>query len=538
MPILYLPFLDFPLNGQRKTGFLAPTLGSTGNNGLVVEAPFYWNLAPNYDATITPRLLTKRGLQINNEFRYLQQTYSGQVDAEYLPNDNVKGADRYFGRLQHREAILPNLSLALDLQKASDDDYFRDLSPRIAATSQTYLPRDALLNYSFATHWNASAHYLQYQVLQDPLAPVATPYKLGPQLQLDGNRADYHGLNLGLHTEWTAFDHPTLINGQRMIAYPTVSYPITSSYGYVTPKIGYHSTRYIFGENNTTALPDINRNLPITSVDGGLFFERDTTIGSTAFRQTLEPRLFYVRTPFRDQSQIPNFATSELDFGFAQIFSDNPFVGGDRIADANHVTVGATSRFVDTNNGIERIRVVLAQRYFITSQQVTLSGSPQDDRRSDLLAGLSGQITDRWSLDSGIQYNADQGRTEKYLVAARYRPGPAQLLNLGYRFTRDSLHQFDISTQWPLSANWQGLARVNYSLLDRRLLEGLIGLEYNRDCWALRLVAHRFPTAEQRYTNSIFIQLELTGLSALGINPLETLKQNIPGYIKTTEIPR
>ena len=200
--------------------------------------------------------------------------------------------------------------------------------------------------------------------------------------------------------------------------------------------------------------------------------------------------------------------------------------------------VGATSRLIGTDDGIERIRTVLAQRYFFTPQRVTLSGSPQNDRRSDLLAGVSGQITDRWSLDSAIQYNADLGRSERYLVAARYRPGPGKLLNLGYRFTRDSLHQVDVSTQWPLSAHWQGLARVNYSLQDRRLLEGLIGLEYNKDCWALRLVAHHFPTAEQRTTTSFFIQLELTGLSALGINPLETLKQNIPGYLRTSEISR
>ena len=538
VPILYLPFLDFPLNAQRKSGFLAPSLGSTGNSGLVVEAPYYWNIAPNYDATITPRLLTKRGLQLNNEFRYLEKNLSGQVDAEYLPNDRVKDANRYFTRLQHRQSFLPNLTLALDVQKASDDDYFRDLSTRIAATSQTYLPRDALLSYSFGKYWNASAHYLQYQVLQDPLNPVGTPYKLGPQLQLDGNRANYDGFDLGLHTEWTKFDHPSLVNAQRVIAYPTISYPITRTYGYLTPKIGYHSTRYIFGDNNTANLPDINRNLPITSVDSGLFFQRDAIFGSTPLRQTLEPRLLYVRTPFRDQSQIPNFSTSELDFGFAQIFSDNPFIGGDRIADANHVTLGATSRFIGTDDGIERIRTVLAQRYFFTPQRVTLSGSPQNDRRSDLLAGVSGQITDRWSLDSAIQYNADLGRTERYLVAARYRPGPGKLLNLGYRFTRDSLHQVDVSTQWPLSAHWQGLARVNYSLQDRRLLEGLIGLEYNKDCWALRLVAHRFPTAEQRTTTSFFIQLELTGLSALGINPLETLKQNIPGYLRTSEISR
>jgi LPS-assembly protein len=537
-PILYLPFIDFPLNGQRKSGFLAPTFGSSEKNGLVVEVPYYWNIAPNYDATITPRLLTQRGLQLNNEFRYLERSFAGQIDAEYLPGDNLTGADRYFTRLQHKHDLLPGLSLALDLQKASDDDYFRDLSTRISATSQTLLPRDGLLSYHFGTYWSASAHVLHYQVLQDPLNPVGAPYILGPQLQLNGNRSDFHGFDLGLQTEWTNFEHPTLINAKRAIAYPTISYPITRTYGYITPKIGYHSTHYSFGENNTAGLVDITRNLPITSVDSALYLERDAMLGNTAYKQTLEPRLFYVRTPFREQSQIPNFSTSELDFGFAQIFSENPFIGGDRVADANHLTMGATSRLIDSENGIERIRAMLAQRYYFTPQRVTLSGSPQDDRRSDLLAGLSGQITDHWTLDSNLQYNLDLGRTEKYSVGARYRPAPGKVLGLSYRYTRDTLRQVDISTQWPITSNWQGLGRLNYSLKDNSLVEGLVGLEYNRDCWAVRMVAHRFPIAEQRTTTSFFIQLELTGLSAIGINPLETLKQNIPGYTKSSEIAR
>lgn len=538
VPILYLPFLDFPLNGQRKSGFLAPSLGSSGKNGLTVEVPYYWNIAPNVDATITPRLLTRRGLQLNNEFRYLSRSWLGQIDAEYLPDDREKGADRYFVRLAHQQALLPGLNLALDLQKASDDDYFRDLSTKISNTSQVYLPRDGLLTYNFAEYWNASAHLLRYQVLQDPLNPVPIPYQFAPQVQLNGNRVNYAGFDLGLRTEATHFEHPTQVNAERVIINPSVSYPVTRPYGYVTPRFSYHSTRYVFGDNNSAGLPDITRNLPTASVDSTLFLERDMTLGSVGYRQTLEPRILYVRTPFRDQSRIPNFSTSELDFGFAQIFSENPFIGGDRIADANQVTVGATSRLIDADNGIERIRAVLAQRFYFIPQRVTLSGSPQDDRRSDVLVGLSGQITDRWTLDSTLQYNGDLGRTERYAAVARYRPGLGQIINLGYRFTRESLRQVDISTQWPLTANWQGLARVNYSLRDSRLLESLVGLEYNRDCWALRLIAHRFPTAEQRTTTSFFIQLELIGLSALGINPLETLKQNIPGYVKTTQIPQ
>jgi len=537
-PILYLPFMDFPLNGQRKSGFLAPSIGTNGKNGLIVEAPYYFNIAPNYDDTLTPRLLTKRGLQLNNEFRYLERTLSGQLDTEYLPGDRLKGEDRYFTRLQHKQVLMPNMNLLLDLQKASDDDYFRDLSTRIQNTSQTTLPRDGLLTYTFGNYWGASAHMLNYQVLQDPLNPVPIPYAMKPQLQLDGNRGDFHGFALNMHNEWTDFTHPTQINGQRTISYPVISYPMTRSYGYITPKIGYHYTHYVFGENNTTSLPSMTRELPIASLDSALYLERKMTLGDSPYTQTLEPRLYYVHIPFRDQSQIPNFSTSELDFGFAQIFSENPFIGGDRIADANHLTMGATTRLIDDNNGVERIRAVLAQRYYFSPQRVTLSGSAQTDRRSDVLAGLSGEITDHWGLDSALQYNGDLGRTEKYNVVARYRPERGKVFSAGYRYTRDSLEQVDFSSQWPITRNWQSLTRINYSLRERRLIESLVGLEYNRDCWALRFVAHQFPTAEQRTTTSFFIQLELTGLSALGINPLETLRQNIPGYTKSTEIAR
>jgi LPS-assembly protein len=541
VPIMFLPWLDFPLNGQRKSGFLTPTFGYNGKNGFELEVPYYWNIAPNYDDTITPRLLTKRGLQLGNEFRYLNRNWSGELSTEYLPNDKVFGADRYYGAWRHRQTLAPSLNLTMDLEKVSDDNYFRDLSSRIANTSQTYLPRDALLSYGFAKYWSANLHYLRYQVLQDPLAPVGTPYSYGPQAQLVGNRSDVYGANLALSNEWINFVHPTQINAQRVIVNPSISYPMTRNYGYITPKFSFNYTHYTFGDNNTQALEDITRSVPTTSVDSGLYFDRSTTLGGKQYTQTLEPRAFYVYTPFRDQSQIPNFSTSEMDFGFAQIFSENPFIGGDRIADSNQITVAATSRLIDNSNGIERIRFTLGQRYFFSPQRVTLTSPPRDSKSSDILAAVSGQISDKWTLDTGWQYNADQGTTEKLNFRASYRPKPGNVLNLGYRLTNDAtdpLRQLDFSAQWQVARNWYTLSRINWDLDQRRILEALVGLEYNRDCWAIRLVAHRFPTNEQVFTNSFFVQLELTGLSSIGINPLETLKQNIPGYVKSSEITR
>lgn len=533
--ILGLPFFDFPLAGQRKSGFLAPTLGSNQRVGFEAFLPYYWNIAPNRDATISPRILTKRGLQLVNEFRYLEPKYFGRVDAEYLPSDRVNNTTRHYERWTHAHHPLPGMAFTLDLQRASDDNYFRELTTRIQSTSQVFLPRDGILTYRFADNWTAAARLLRYQVLQDVNNPVVSPYFLAPQVQLNGLHP-YHGIHLGLKSEWVEFDHPTLITARRTTLNPAISYPWRRPYAFVTPRLSHHWTRYAFGENNTNALGDITRNVPTASVDSGLFFDRDIGLGGRSYRNTLEPRVFYVYTPFRDQTQIPNFSTAELDQGFVQIFSENRFIGGDRIADANHITVGATTRLIDTENGIERIRAVLAQRYYFDEQRVTLPGSSPGDQSVDLLAALAGQITDRWSLDSGVQYSTEQGLMQRYFVTARYRSGFGRIANLSYRFTRDALHQVDFSTQWRFNPRWQTLARLNYSLRDQEVLETLAGVEYNRDCWAVRAVMHRFPVSGGRFTTAFALQLEL-GLSAIGINPLEALRRNIPGYTRTIDIP-
>jgi LPS-assembly protein len=243
--------------------------------------------------------------------------------------------------------------------------------------------------------------------------------------------------------------------------------------------------------------------------------------------------------PFRKQNQFPNFASSETDFSFAQIFSDNQFVGGDRIEDANQLTAALTTRLIDPVTGLERLRGVIAQRFYFDAQQISLNQQPRTSKASDILASLGGQISDRWSLNSALQFKTDQGRTEKFIMAARYLPEPGRVVNLAYRYSSNPLtpeKQIDLSAQWPLTAQWYGLARYNYSIRDSRLLDGLVGLEYNAACWKARVVAHRFTTGQDIYSTQLFAQLELTGLSSIGINPFETLKQNISGYAKSTEI--
>ena len=538
VPILYSPWLSFPLDNERRTGFLAPTFGTSGRSGFEVALPFYWNIAQNRDATITPKIFTKRGVQLGGEFRYLQPSYAGQLDAEFLPNDRVAERDRSFIGLRHEQALWPGWGFALNAQRVSDDDYFRDLSTRIAATSQTNLPRDAILGYDDDV-WSLQARALSYQTLQDPNGPpVPIPYKIVPRLLASGYKQDVAGFDLHVYSELSNFRHPTLVNGQRAIAYPSVSYPVRRSYGYVVPKLGYHATRYNLDENAGGLDEHATRSLPIASVDAGLFFDRDMRWGDRDFQQTLEPRLYYLYVPFRDQSRLPNFTTAESDFNFAQIFTENRFVGGDRVGDANQVTMALTSRMIESSTGLERFKASVGQVIYFTPPRVTLGETRGDGRRSDIVAIASSQMAPSVSVEAGLQYTPNLSRSQKFGFGAQYHPEPGRIVNAAYRYARGDIEQVDMSSQWPITRNLSGLGRLNWSLKDRKVLEGLVGFEYNAGCWQLRAVAHRFISATQQYSTSFQIQLELTGLSRIGINPLETLRQNIAGYRRSDEIAR
>ncbi len=548
VPILYSPWLSFPLDNERKSGFLAPTFGTSGKSGFEAALPYYWNIATNMDATLTPKIFTKRGVQLGGEVRYLMPKYAGQFDAEFLPNDRIADEDRHFAGWRHSQQLGKGWSFGVNAQQVSDDNYFRDLSTRIAATSQTNLPRDAVLVYA-DDNWAFSARTLSYQTLQDPLGPpVPIPYRILPQLLAAGSRQNVHGIDWQISGELSNFRHPTFVNGQRFIAYPSVALPLRRNYGYVTPKIGYHFTRYNV-DPNAERLEDATRGIPIASVDSGLFYDRSVRFGERDFQQTPEPLLFYLNVPYRDQSRMPNFTTVESDFNFSQIFTENRFVGGDRIGDANQLTLGLTSRLIESATGLERLTASLGQVYYFRSPRVSLGAEPaRDVKSSDLLFAASSQMSPSVRLDVGWQYTPNLARSEKLTLAAHYMPVPGRVINAAYRYARGAadpradpavragIEQVDLSAQWPITSNLSGVARWNWSIRDRKLLEGVVGFEYNADCWQVRAVAHRFITATQQYSTSFQIQLELSGLSRIGINPLETLRQNIPGYRRSDEI--
>jgi len=545
LPILYSPVLSFPLDNRRKSGFLAPTLGTSAQSGFDFSLPYYLNLAENYDATITPKLFTRRGVQLGAELRYLTSFMTGQLDGEFLPNDRVADKDRYFLGLKHNQNLGHGFSFAANAQKVSDDDYFRDLSTRLALTSQTNLPRDAIVAYNDDT-WTVSTRALGYQTLQDPNAPpIPVPYNILPQVIANGSRLNVNGFDWQLASEYSNFRHPTLVTGQRAIVYPSILYPLQRSYGFVIPKIGYHYTHYNL-EDHALAEPTLTRGLPIASIDSGLYFDRRTMWSGTLFDQTLEPRLFYLYVPFKDQSAFPNFTTAETDFNFQRFFSENRFVGGDRIGDANQLTFALTTRLIESSTGLERFKAALGQVYYFQAPRVTLGDTPQPTKTSDILGFASSQMSPSVSIDAAWQYTPNLQRSERIVVGGRYSPQPGSVVNAAYRYvrgtpespdpSRQGIQQVDLSSQWPITRNLQGLGRWNWSIKDGKLLEGLVGFEYNAGCWQVRAVAHRFITATQQYSTSFQIQLELSGLSRIGINPLETLRQNIGGYRRTDEI--
>ncbi|NMG73203.1 LPS-assembly protein LptD [Aromatoleum diolicum] len=541
VPMLWWPWAEFPLVGQRQSGFLAPTYGASNKVGLDISIPYYWNIAPNYDATIAPRIMGRRGVQLATEFRYLTATQRGESRVEWLPRDNVTGEERALGSFQHQQIITPSLFASVDWNGVTDKEYFEDLSSRLSVASRVNLVRSGSLNYAGSEWWNASALVQSYQTLSG-----GEPYRRLPQLLLNANRSELPaGTAFAFRGEYVKFDHPdaNMPEGSRFTLYPQVSLPFERAGYYVTPKLGLHHTQYSLDRGlpevaggPLTKSESITRSLPIFSIDSGLTFEREADFFGRNYLQTLEPRVYYVKVPHREQDDIPLFDTSRYDFGFAQIFSENLYSGGDRIADANQVTAAVTSRLIDPETGAERLRATVGQRFYFDDQRVTLPGEvPRTGRRADVLAAFSGRVAQAVSLDSAWQYNPRDTWTERFNFGVRYQPDYAKALNLSYRYSRDILQDLDVSGQWPLGGRWYGVGRVTRSLKENRVTETIAGLEYDGGCWAFRAAVHRFATNPDDVTQAVFLQLELNDLASVGSSPVNLLKRSVAGYGKINE---
>ncbi|MFZ6675121.1 LPS-assembly protein LptD [Undibacterium sp. Xuan67W] len=530
VPILATPSLTFPLSGARHSGLLPPIWGGSSKGGPELTLPYYFNIAPNRDLTLYPKLITRRGLQLGAEARYLDDDFSGTTTIEGLANDRQTGTNRYALASVHQQKLLPQLDFAWNVNTASDDDYASDFSSSITKTAQRLLLRDVSLTYSGWLGY-AALRASNYQVLQDLTAPITRPYDRLPQLNLHAEQHDVLGFDWSVDTIVTRFWHPTLVRGDRAVINPQISYPIVQPGFFIVPKLSINATNYHLTNPGVGQDTDFHRTLPTFSVDSGLVFERQSSLLGKPVTQTLEPRLFYVNTPYRDQSQFPNFDSAAADFNFAQIFSENRFTGQDRIGDANQITAALISRFIE-GNGEERFKVAIGQRFYFNTQKVALDSTSNSQSRSDLLLAASGKISDKISADTALQISQTDRHSVRSNYGIRWQPAQQTVLNLEYRYQRDSLEQLDLSTQLPIANRWFVVGRSNYSLPDKKLVDGLAGFEYKDpcNCWSFRMVAQRFSTTTLASTTAFFIQLELNGLAKLGSNPIEVLKKNISGY--------
>lgn len=557
VPFLYFPYLDFPLAG-RKSGLLFPTFGRSGRSGMRVAQPFYWNMAPNYDATLTLQNFSARGQQLLGEFRYLNPGSAGRFNFEYLPRDKIASTDRSYVEYGHHWSPAPAWMGDLNYRYASDKDYFVDFGDRLSTATTVNLERNARMSYR-GNALTAQAAVIDYQTLDDTIAENSLPYKIVPQLSLQAQpQYDYLGLRPQLYADAVRFERQTKVSGTRLITYPSLSYPMDGVAGFVRPKLGVHYTRYALTRQAADTPGDVTRTLPVFSTDSGLVFERDLDFGERAFVQTLEPRLFYLYVPYRDQNRliVDGASHNELCFdcglntlSYAQLFAENRFSGGDRFGDANQFSLALTTRVLDSA-GVERLSASIGQIHYLRDRKVTLPPLPgitlgtnvDTARRSDIVGELHAHPLRYLDVSSTVQWNNMLDAYSQAMLQLSYQPHKRKIVNFGMRLTRDPLtgtltqQELDASVFWPVLPNWNLIARRNYSLLDSRDKEWIAGVEYDGCCWALRLVSHGYTvnTALPHGTqNSFMLQLELKGLASVGqdiTNLLETAEHGIAGY--------
>ena len=583
VPILYSPYLTFPLREERKSGLLVPSYGYSSNSGLEFSVPYYFNLAPNYDATLTPRYLSKRGVQLQGELRYLTERSHGQVIGSYLNNDKEAQTDRWALNATHSHQLGNGFGFDYHYSRVSDDDYFRDLSTfGVNEASVTELLSNARFSWAGAKYFNAALSVAQYQTLQDSEAGYRRPeYNRLPQLELHGARYDWSGFDVSSKSSATHFVMPYYSgslatfdayrgsrlapNSTRLTSYNTAAYPIIRPGWYITPKVGLHVSHYDTAWNTVSDVAQRNlqrnvaRTVPIYSLDTGMTFERDTRLFDISSIQTLEPRLYYLYVPYRDQNAIPNLDTGIATFNFSQAFSENIYSGGwDRIANANQLSVGLTTRWLDADTGFERVRLEVAQRFHFDDQRVFLhtyspNEHPPERARSDYLFGAYAALTDQFNVRLDAQINAHSFSRNRISTSVNWHPKRLATLSAAYRYERDprafdnpkysfvnqddekTKEQLSLTTQWPLSNRVYALGRVDYSLQEKRSTQTILGFEYKGDCcWTGRLVVQRYAVSAQKSNSAVFLQLELSGLGSLGTDPMSLLRERIVGYESVT----
>jgi LPS-assembly protein len=534
VPLIYLPWVSFPLGNERKSGFLFPGIGNTSSSGLQLSVPYYWNIAPNADFTFQPIAYSKRGPDLGGELRFLTPVQHGELDWNYLPHDSDFGGYRSRVRFTDVAELPDDLRLGVSAENVSDTRYFEDFSQGPEGTSTAFVERRATLSYR-GPHWSIDGEAQQYQTIDYTLAITDRPYARVPRIAVS---ADYglgvtQRLRYGFDSELVDFQRAVGVTGWRADITPAVALDLTGPGYFMRPTLAWRATQYQLDNLAPGAARSPSRTVAIASFDTGLVFERDT--GSRQQRKlTLEPRILYLDVPYRNQDQLPLFDTALPDLNPVELFRSNRYVGADRVSDANQVSAGVTSRLLDAHDGRQFLAATVGQTYYFQTPRVTVPGEvPTTGKRSDFVAQLAVTAFQHWSADAGVQWDAHTQSSERTQVNLQYKSANDSVINLGYRYQRDVFEQVELSGAWPIRSRWNVFVRDVYSVRDHVGLERFAGFEYRACCWRVRLGARHYVNSRDStrpQETGVWLQLELAGLASVGSASDASLAEAIRGY--------
>ncbi len=530
VPILYTPVISFPVGDARKSGFLFPSFGNSDKSGFELGVPYYFNLAPNYDLTLTPFLMSRRGFGLGLDYRYLTEKSRGKFGTDYLPGDDLANRDRRLSTLEHRTDFSDRLRLAADLADASDSRYFEDFGLGPDGTSITFLDRQVHLAW-LGDGWRLDSRVQDYQVIDTAVDPLERPYSRLPQVAFTGLWPMPAGFEASLDAETVWFDRDSGVTGLRADAMPRVAWGLRGPGYHLEPSAAWRVTGYGLSDTAAGSDDSPHRSAPVLSLDSGLVFERESG-ERNQFVHTLEPRLRYTWIPFRDQDDLPVFDTALPDLNLVQLFRTNRYVGADRLGDANELAAGLTTRLVRAESGQQYLTATVGQRFYFESPRVVLPGEVAETRSASNLVGEVELTAWRsWSARAAVEWDAEQSNTLRGDAGVQYRPGPDTVVNLGYRYREGTLEQWDAGFAWRLSPSWQLYARQVYSTLEDKSIDRFAGFEYTGCCWRLRLLGRNYVSNRTGESdNSILLQVELNGLSSVGSRSDTFLERGIRGY--------
>ncbi|MCF0253010.1 MAG: LPS-assembly protein LptD [Duodenibacillus sp.] len=538
VPVLGAPWFTFPITAGRKSGFLAPSFGTSSTRGVDVTLPYYFNIAPNYDYTLTPRVMTKRGLLLGNNARWLNKYFYADVDAQIMPEDKQTKHRRY-GVQANLGGSWNGFWYGINYNQVSDSDYTRDFSTNVRGSLKEILPQDYWIGYG-RDWWHATLSINKNQTLNIGGQKYDKPYERAPRLMWSAYVGDLAGFEVSTMLDATRFVHPEKPDGNRFVIDQSIAYPLRGAGWFVTPKARVTGAWYELKDPwGSAGTKSPSRVTPQLSVDSGLIFDRETNLFGRAFSQTLEPRLMYAYIPYSKQSDIPVFDSSAGDMSFAQLLDPNQWTGYDRVNETSQVTALLTTRFFESDTGIQRFNASVGARYNFNDRTINYSGErvKLEHQKSDVLASVGARLTRALSADVMVQHSFAQHKSKRLTAGVRWQPKPMSVMSLYFRQIladqadiNDRIRQIDFSMQWPLTSKLYVLMRHDYSLVSRKFLETLLGVEYHHDCWILRAVAQRYVTSRNKTETNYYLQLELAGLAGIGTSPLSHLRESIRGY--------